>query len=93
MKKQFLILSIIALTAFSGTLSAKHNHSDVKINTKVSTVEWVGKKVSGQHNGTIAIKEGTLNLHDGHLSSGKIVIDMTTITNTDLEGEWNHFLA
>ncbi len=84
---------MIALTAFSGTLSAKHNHSDVKINTKVSSVEWIGKKVSGEHNGSITIKEGTLNLHDGHLSGGKVVIDMTSITNADMEGEWNQKLV
>lgn len=93
MKKNILLLSLIALTAFSTTLFANHNHSDLKINTKVSSVNWVGKKVTGQHNGTINIKEGTLNLHDGHLSNGKIVIDMTSITNEDLEGEWNQKLV
>lgn len=87
MKKKILLLSIIALTAFSNTLLAKHNHSDVKINTKVSSVEWVGKKVTGQHNGLITIKEGQLNLHDGHLSGGKVVIDMSSITCTDLKAE------
>lgn len=87
MKKRIVLLSIIALTAFNNTLSAKHNHSDVKINTKVSNVDWIGKKVTGQHSGKIAIKEGVLNLHDGHLSTGKIVIDMTSIVCTDLNPE------
>jgi polyisoprenoid-binding protein YceI len=87
MKKRILILSMIALTAFGNTLSAKHNHSDITINTKISSVEWIGKKVTGQHAGGITIKEGTLNLHDGHLSGGIIVIDMTTITCTDLKPE------
>lgn len=87
MKKRILILSVIALTAFSNTLSAKHNHSDLKINTKVSSVEWIGKKVTGQHTGAITIKEGGLNLHDGHLSTGKIVMDMTSLTCTDLKPE------
>lgn len=85
MKKKILLLSVIALTAFSSTVLANHNHSDVKINTKVSSVEWIGKKVTGQHSGGITIKEGTLNLHDGHLSGGKIVMDMTSLTCTDLK--------
>ena len=85
MKKKILLLSVIALTIISGNLSAKHNHSDLKINTKVSNVEWIGKKVTGQHSGSVSIKEGTLNLHDGHLSTGKIVINMTSITCTDLK--------
>ena len=62
--------------------------TEKKINTKVSSVEWIGKKVTGQHEGTIVIKEGTLSFHDGHLEKGTIVIDMTSIAVTDLEGEW-----
>ena len=87
MKKRILMLSMIALSALGNTLSAKHNHQDITINTKISSVEWIGKKVTGQHAGGITIKEGTLNLHDGHLSSGTIVIDMSTITCTDLKPE------
>jgi len=78
---------MIVLTAFGNTLFANHNHGEVKINTKVSSVDWIGKKVTGQHNGSINIKEGTLKLHDGHLSGGTIVIDMTSITNEDLVDE------
>lgn len=29
-----------------------------------SSIDWTGKKVTGAHNGTIAIKEGTLILAD-----------------------------
>jgi polyisoprenoid-binding protein YceI len=87
MKKRVLLLSMIALTAFGNTLSAKHNHADLTINTKVSSVEWIGKKVTGEHTGAITIKEGSLNLHDGHLSGGTVVVDMTTITCTDLKPE------
>lgn len=78
---------MIVLTAFGNKLLAKHNHGEVKINTKISSVDWVGKKVTGQHNGSINIKEGSLKLHDGHLSGGIIVIDMTSITNEDLKDE------
>ena len=87
MKKRILLLSIIALTALGNTISAKHNHSDITINTKVSSVEWIGKKITGQHSGQITIKEGTLNLHDGHLSGGVVVMDMTSITCTDIKPE------
>ena len=87
MKKKILLLSLLALTVFSTTLFANHNHSDLKINTEVSSVNWVGKKVTGQHNGVIKIKEGVLNLHDGHLSGGTIVIDMTSIICEDLKDE------
>ena len=51
-------------------------------------VEWIGKKVTGEHSGTIMVKEGKLAMHDGQLEKGKVTIDMTSILCTDLKGEW-----
>jgi len=87
MKNTILLMGIIALTCITAKSFANHNESDLTINTKVSSVDWVGKKVVGQHAGTINIKEGTLHLHNGVLDGGKIIIDMTTIASTDLEGK------
>lgn len=89
MKK--IILSIAFALAATFVVNA-HNHGELKIDTKVSSVEWIGKKVAGQHAGGITIKEGTLNLHDGKLEKGTVIIDMSTITCTDLKGEWNQKL-
>lgn len=90
MKK--IILSIAFALAATFVVNA-HNNGELKIDTKVSSVEWIGKKVTGQHTGGITIKEGTLYLHDGVLEKGTVVIDMTTITCTDLQGEWNQKLV
>ncbi|QHT65208.1 YceI family protein [Rhodocytophaga rosea] len=49
-----------------------------------SLVEWVGRKVTGAHNGTIAIKEGTLTFKDNHLLSGRFVIDTRSIKILDI---------
>jgi len=58
-----------------------------KVDVESSTVEWTGKKVTGQHEGTIAIKSGELEFDsNGNLASGNIVVDMTSITCTDLKG-------
>lgn len=56
----------------------------MKINTKESIVEWIGKKVTGQHNGNIKINSGEFNTDGGRLISGKIEIDMGTIVCLDL---------
>ncbi len=93
MKKAIILFSTTVLLAFSASATKKHNHSELKINTEVSTVEWIGKKVTGQHNGNISIKEGTINLHDGVPSKGKVVINMESITCSDLEGEWSDKLV
>jgi polyisoprenoid-binding protein YceI len=50
-----------------------------------SNINWVGRKVTGAHNGTIAIKEGTLTLNDGNITDGKFIIDTTSIKILDIE--------
>lgn len=60
----------------------------VKINPSASSIAWVGKKVTGQHNGSISLKEGTLQMKKGVLTGGSFTIDMTTIKNLDLQAEY-----
>lgn len=86
MKKTLILLGLVFISSWSAKAHF-HNHSDLKLNTEVSTVEWIGEKVVGKHNGSISIKEGVINLHDGHLSGGKISINMESISCQDLEGE------
>jgi len=59
------------------------------IDTQNSVVGWVGKKVAGQHNGTVKLKNGEVTVDGDVFISGKFDIDMTSISNNDLEpGEW-----
>ena len=53
------------------------------INTK-SNIDWVGKKVTGAHNGTIALKGGELVLNDDKLIGGKIIVDIASIKILDI---------
>jgi len=55
------------------------------IDTKKSTIKWVGKKVTGSHDGTVDFKSGTLALKGGKLNGGTFTIDMTSIAVTDLQ--------
>jgi len=50
-----------------------------------SNIDWVGKKVTGAHNGTIEIKAGELNVRDGKLTGGKFIIDTTSIKILDID--------
>lgn len=49
-----------------------------------SKIDWVGKKVTGAHNGTIDLKQGELILTDGQLTAGKFVVDTTSIKILDI---------
>ena len=48
-----------------------------------SVVEWVGKKPTGQHTGTIGLQSGSLTLDNGKVT-GDFTIDMNSITVTDI---------
>lgn len=50
-----------------------------------SHISWVGRKVTGLHTGTVALKEGQLALVDGQLTGGNIVVDMTSIKVLNLD--------
>lgn len=78
-------IKILAVLFLAGTLSASAQKSEVNIGKSV--VEWTGKKIGGVHNGEVKIKSAYLDLKNGEIVGGKIVMDMTTITNTDLEDE------
>ena len=49
-----------------------------------SHIDWVGRKVTGQHNGSISVKEGELILNNGKLAGGKFIIDATSIKILDI---------
>lgn len=72
----FALLIIVSSTAFA---------QNKTINAATSNINWVGKKVTGQHSGTIKIKSGTLVFKKDKLKGGSIVVDMTTISTTDLK--------
>ena len=58
-----------------------------KVVSSLSNIDWKGRKVTGTHNGTIAIKEGEFSLNEGKLTAGKFVVDITDpATNAQFVG-------
>ena len=80
--KPFFV-AFIYLTLFAFTTQITK-----EVNTESSVVKWTGYKVTGQHEGTIMIKKGSLTFNNNVLVGGKFVIDMSTINTTDLEGDY-----
>ena len=54
-----------------------------EIDANESTIEWRGTKPTGEHKGTIEIQEGTLMATTEEITSGRVVVDMNSITVTD----------
>lgn len=55
------------------------------VNTETSVIKWVGNKVTGSHNGTLKLSSGTLTVKGTEITSGSFIMDMNTITDTDLQ--------
>ena len=58
------------------------------IDSENSSIEWLGKKPTGSHNGDIELKQGSIKVDEnGIISGGKFIFNMQTINCTDLEGK------
>lgn len=58
------------------------------IDGQQSSLTWTGKKVTGSHTGNVNIRQGNIVLgEDGMVQSVYVQVDMTTISNQDLEDE------
>jgi len=58
------------------------------LDTEKSNIEWLGKKLTGSHNGNIKAQKGMIQVDEkGNITAGNFILDMSTINCTDLEGE------
>lgn len=56
-----------------------------RIDIEKSSLEWIGRNLNKRHYGSIAVQAGELVVAGGKLSAGKIMLDMSTISNADLQ--------
>jgi len=82
-----LAIIVLSLIAIAFTFSPKTDNYIIDPN--LSELKWTGYHLvkSYAHNGFIDVKYGTLTLENGDLVSGKVVINMKSITNNDLKDQ------
>jgi polyisoprenoid-binding protein YceI len=61
--------------------------SNFNVDTEKSVIKWKGSKPGKEHTGTIKLNSGTVAAEARDIQSGSFVIDMNTISNSDLEGD------
>jgi len=81
-------LKTIAIALFVAVASISVNAQTKKIDVKTSTIKWVGKKVTREHSGTVNFKDGAVVFKGKKLTGGSFTVDMTSLTSTDLTGEY-----
>lgn len=82
MKKTTLLAAVmLMLTGFTSETQP------MSIDVKKSTIKWIGKKIGGQHEGTIQFRSGELEWEGNQIKEGSFVVDMHSIACTDLTNE------
>ncbi|OWP61689.1 lipid-binding protein [Hymenobacter amundsenii] len=70
--------------------SSKASSTSYQLQPQLSTLGWIGKKVTGEHNGTMQFKDGAILVRGSQVVGGTFVVDMTSLKVDDLkEQEYN----
>ena len=77
--KTLLIVSVLIIAGSASTLAQKE-----EIIPEKSRVEWTGKKMGRPHKGEVQIKSGYLEFNNDQIVGGEVIMDMTTLSNTDI---------
>jgi polyisoprenoid-binding protein YceI len=80
--KAIALALVVVLSTVSVSAQTK------KVDAGKSSINWLAKKVTGQHSGTVNLKEGALVFKGAKLAGGNFTVDMTSLTATDLTGEY-----
>jgi len=76
----------LAITEHGKLIDTSIDTTELQVDIITSIIYWKGTKMmkTGQHEGTVVLKEGILLVNNGHLLGGYIVVDMQSIKVTDM---------
>jgi len=82
MKKNIILSIVIVLAGLMANAQTKY-----KADISNSKITWLGKKITGEHNGTINLSDGEYIVTNNKLSKAVFKIDMKSIKDLDLTDE------
>lgn len=80
-----LLASTVLFLAFT-----KPKTETYKVDTEKSSIQWIGRKITGEHNGTVKISDGELSANGNSVKAGKFTMDMTSIVCNDAANLTRH---
>lgn len=83
MKLKFTSAALLLLVVVSSAFIAPFKAVTYKVDVEKSSLTWVGKKLTGSHNGSISLQSGNLILDGKKLTGGNFVINMASIKDAD----------
>lgn len=63
------------------------------VDKSASKVGWIGLKPGGRHYGSFGIQDGQLQIQNGEVAGGNLVLDLNDIDVKDLQGEYRDKLT
>ena len=87
MKTKRILLGFAFLMSALFVNTAVSAQTTMDLNLDKSKVEWTGKKVTGQHEGTVMLKSGKLMMKASKIVGGEFIMDMRTIKNADIKSD------
>ena len=76
------LIPLIALLLVPGVSMASEK---VVLDPATSSINWTGRKVTGEHKGSVALKSGEVMLENGVVKNGKFGIDVGQVVVKDIE--------
>jgi polyisoprenoid-binding protein YceI len=83
--KKILLRTVWTLFLLNSFIT--YSQVDFKADTEASVLNWKGFKPTGEHYGTVAVKNGFFTVKDKQILSGEFEIDMTSIVNLDIDAD------
>lgn len=95
MKKLLTLAAIagLAISVVAVSQPKKSVSTAFKVDAKESSFKWTGKKVTGAHWGYVKFNEGTIEVAGKKFLGGTFTMDMNTIDNQDMQGEYSDKLV
>ena len=85
--KSALAFSVAIFMVLAFTNPAKVD--TYKVDTQASSIDWIGRKITGQHTGKIKISSGDLLVNGNAIKGGSFVMDMNSM-NSDSQKLTGH---
>ncbi len=83
MKSKLASLAVLLIVVATSAFKAPVKPVSYKVDPAKSTLTWVGKKLTGSHEGTIGLQSGTLSFEGKKLAGGNFSINMASIKDAD----------
>ncbi|QGY42256.1 YceI family protein [Maribellus comscasis] len=92
-KLSLVLLSVLFLSVGVMAKGVDDGKAVYKVDPIKSKVIWTGKKVTGEHTGTVLVDNGEVHVSGESLELANIKMDMNSIACTDLSGDMNQKLV